>query len=254
MSPLKGVQNITFGKDMNLKTADPRITRIRAFTSMELVVVVVIIVVLGVLFKIAAARPYSKAPRIKCSSNLKQVALSFKLYAGDNDGQLPWQNSLLQEEPPPKQVWQYFLSISNELSTPKILICPSDVKRVQNVATNFSADPAGLVNLSNRDTAISYFLGVTTTSNQPNAILAGDRNLAPNEKASLYSSRVAMLVDVPTTSTWSPLPEQSIHDNAGNYALADGSVQQASNARLQEALRLARDSYGTNANRMLFPQ
>jgi prepilin-type processing-associated H-X9-DG protein len=239
---------------MNLKTADLKITRANAFTNVELVVVVVIFVVLGVLFKIALAQPGGKAPRIKCSSNLKQIALSFKMYAGDNDGKLPWQSSHTQGALPPKQTWQYFLAVSNELGTPKILLCPSDVIRLQNVSTNFSVDPSGLANLSKRDSSLSYFIGATVSSNQPNAILAGDRNLAPNEKAPLFSSRVAKLVGVPTNTTWSPIPGRSIHDNAGNYALADGSVQHASNARLQEALRLARDSYGTNANRFLFPQ
>lgn len=239
---------------MNLKTADLKITRTHAFTSMEFVIVVVIIVVLGVLFKIAAARPYSKADRIKCSSNLKQVALSFKMYAGDYDQRLPWQSSPDQEALPPKQTWQYFLTVSNELGSPKILLCPRDMVRLQNVTTNFSADPVGLANLSKRDFSLSYFVGATASSYQPNAMLTGDRNLAPDVTSPLFSSRVAKLVDVPTNTTWSPIPGHSIHDNAGNYALADGSVQQASNARLQEALRFARQSYGTNANRLMFPQ
>ncbi|MGV3754889.1 MAG: hypothetical protein ACO1QS_05865 [Verrucomicrobiota bacterium] len=239
---------------MNLKTADPKFTRIHAFTNMELVVVVGIFVVLIVLFKAALARPYSKADRIKCSSNLKQVALAFLMYKGDNDGRLPWESALAQDSPMPRQAWQYYLATSNELGAPQILMCPRDVTRLPNMATNFSTGPAGLANLAKRDAALSYFLGATVSSNQANAILSGDRNLAPNEKAPLFSSRVAVLVDVPTTSTWSPLPEQSIHDDAGNYALADGSVQQASTERLRVALRLARDSYGTNANRFLFPQ
>ena len=221
---------------------------------MELVVVVVIFVVLLVLFKAALARPYSKADRIKCSSNLKQVALAFKMYAGDYDQRLPWQSSPDQDPLPPKQTWQYFLTVSDELGSPKILLCPRDIVRLQNVATNFSADPAGLANLSKRDFSLSYFVGATASSDQPNAILTGDRNLAPDVTSPLFSSRVAKLVDVPTNTTWSPMPGQSIHDNAGNYALADGSVQQANTDRLQEALRLARDSYGTNANLFLFPQ
>jgi prepilin-type processing-associated H-X9-DG protein len=55
---------------------------------------------------------------------------------------------------------------------------------------------------------------------------------------------------------WSELATNNIaphHDNAGNYALADGSVQQASSDRLKEALRLSRQSYGANANRINFP-
>jgi prepilin-type processing-associated H-X9-DG protein len=241
---------------MNLKsnTAAQRRSHTHAFTNVELVGVLVIFVVLGILFMAALSRPYSKADRIRCSSNLKQVALSFKMYQGNNEGRMPWESKLASDSPPPKQVWQYYLAISNELSIPKILMCPGDVMRLKNVATNFSNGPEGLANLSRKDLAVSYFLGATTSSNQPNASLTGERNLAPNENSALYSSRVAKLVDVLPQSTWSPLTNQSIHDNGGNYALADGSVQQASNTRLQEALKLARDSYGTNATRLLFPQ
>lgn len=57
---------------------------------------------------IAAAQ--EEAKRINCVNNLKQVGLAARLWAGDNQGVLP----------------NNFLTMSNELSTTKILVCPSD--------------------------------------------------------------------------------------------------------------------------------
>jgi len=227
----------------------------RAFTLLELFVVIALVALIAGLIPASITRSKPKAQRIKCSSNLKQIALSFKMYAGDHNERFPWESPDGQSASTAKQmVWQYFNTLSNELGSAKLLMCPGDITRLENRASDFTVGPEGLSNPTNKNSAVSYFLGVFASSNQSNALLTGDRNLAPDEKAPLYHSRAAQPVDIPASAVWSPLPNQKHHDNAGNYALADGSVQQASNARLQEALRLARDSYGTNANRFLFPQ
>jgi prepilin-type N-terminal cleavage/methylation domain-containing protein len=107
----------------------------RAFTMPELLIVVVVIVVLVLLIIPALNRPYSKAPRIKCSSNLKQIALAFKMYARDNNEKLPWEIAGDSVNPQlAQQTWKYFQAISNELGTAKILLCPGDLTRLQNVA------------------------------------------------------------------------------------------------------------------------
>jgi hypothetical protein len=58
---------------------------------------------------------------IQCINNLKQFGLAVRIWAMDNQGVNP---------PDP-------LSMSNELSTPKILVCPADTNRV--VANIWSA-------------------------------------------------------------------------------------------------------------------
>lgn len=55
----------------------------------------------------------AQAERIQCVNNLKQVGLAMRIWAGDNNDKYP--TSLVV--------------MSNELSTPKILICPSDTAR-----------------------------------------------------------------------------------------------------------------------------
>ena len=57
--------------------------------------------------------PSAQAQSIKCINNLKQIGLAARIWANDNSGVYP----------------PNFLSMSNELSTLKILFCPADKAR-----------------------------------------------------------------------------------------------------------------------------
>lgn len=59
------------------------------------------------------AEAKAKAQRIACLNNLKQIGLAARLWANDNKDVLP----------------EDFLSMTNELSTPKVLFCPADTHR-----------------------------------------------------------------------------------------------------------------------------
>lgn len=65
----------------------------RAFTLVELLVVIGIIAILASLLLPSLSRVKLKARQTKCIGNLKQVGLAFILYANDNEGQLPPLNS-----------------------------------------------------------------------------------------------------------------------------------------------------------------
>lgn len=56
------------------------------------------------------AEAESKAESIRCINNMKQIGLAFRIWAGDNNDVYP----------------KDFISMTNELSTWKILQCPSD--------------------------------------------------------------------------------------------------------------------------------
>jgi len=241
-----------------MKTA-PIQGRQAAFTFWELIAVLAVVALLVIMILPALAKAKVHVNPIRCSFNLKQIALSFKMYANDHDQKFPqfdYSDSSLgnPSAKPPLAVWNYFTSLSNELGSTKILICPQDVRRRSSFAADFSDGPGGLGHAYKQNSAISYFVGLNAEETKPNMMLTGDRNLAENLHTDFYSSTNGAAAEVSPNSVWRNLPRQPFHENTGNYALADGSVQQASNARLQEALRLAHDSYGTNANRFLFPQ
>jgi hypothetical protein len=70
------------------------------------------------------SRDKAKAQRIQCVSNLKQICLAARIYASDNKDTLP----------------PDFLSMSNYLSAPKILVCPADTEHTK-VPTWAEFDP-----------------------------------------------------------------------------------------------------------------
>jgi prepilin-type N-terminal cleavage/methylation domain-containing protein/prepilin-type processing-associated H-X9-DG protein len=205
----------------------------RALTLIEVLVVIVAVAVLLALVAPLNHVP-TKAIRINCASNLKQVGLAFRVWEGDNGDHYPMQgftNELGKIElPNASNLFRYFQVMSNELSVPKVIICPAD-KRTE-------ADSFAVLNNTN----ISYFVGLDAVESLTNMLLTGDRNLVVDG----VSVGAGLLTLGPRNHVgWSA----TMHKNAGNIGLADGSVQQVTSSGLQGAIAHS----GTNVNRLMVP-
>lgn len=192
------------------------------FNSLDLLVMLLaaaVVVVMVVLPMVAKRRPRSS--RIGCANNLKQISLSFRLWGGDNADKFPTQVSTnfggAMELLGSGSVFPIFAVMSNELGTPKIIVCPEDKQR------KYAADFGKVT-----DANLSYFVVPEADEMRPDMLLSGDRNLTTNKVAlkpglfSLTTNRVVL--------GWT----SQIHQDAGYTALADGSVQQPSSRKLHE--------------------
>ncbi len=119
-------------------------TRSTAFNIRELMVVMVILSILAVIISSRKEEARRKSYRIACVGQLKQMGLAFRIFAIDHGDKYPmslstnlggtaeWNNS-------PGQLLRHFQIVSNELSVPKVILCPSDYNsRLE--ATNFQND------------------------------------------------------------------------------------------------------------------
>ena len=104
------------------------------------------------------------------------------------------------------EIFLHYRALSNQLSTPKVLVCPADTRKA---APSFSV-------LSNSN--VSYFVSLDAEETLPQSMLAGDRNLTTNGvpvPSGLVELRPGAVVG------WT----RSLHRGVGYVALCDGSLQ-----------------------------
>jgi prepilin-type N-terminal cleavage/methylation domain-containing protein/prepilin-type processing-associated H-X9-DG protein len=201
--------------DSSVKTLKPQSLR-AAFTLLELLVVIAIIVILAALLLPALGKTKAKANRIQCLNNLKQIGVASQLFANEHGdrfavavttnqgGSLEYNQSATRLGGLFVFSFRNFQVMSNELATPKLLVCHSDRRLA---ATNFA---------TLRDENVSYFAGLTASPGQPNSIVAGDWNLT--------NSPAARTTNAPGESlglTWT----KQVHEERGNVLFADGRVE-----------------------------
>ena len=193
--------------------------------------------ILALMFLLASLprHTYSHAPGVQCVNNLKQCGLATRVWEGDNNDKYPPQVSVTNggsmELTTGPNAWRTFQVMSNELSTPKVVICPEDSIRF--AATNFT-----FFNNSN----VSFFFGVDAKRNQSRLLSSLAIAISPTT-CSLKNAVMEL------TTNQSPRWTKTLHETYGNIGLSDGSVQRAYATNLQSLLV----NSGLATNRLQMP-
>lgn len=221
----------------------------RAFTLVEALVVTAVLSLLCYLAYVSLPHHRHYGSRIGCTNKLKNVGLAFRIFATDNNDVFPMQLSVTnggskEFVTDPTNMWRHFLAISNELATPKIVVCPEDDGK-RKEASDFSTNAAGGGQARvpfNQNTNVSYFVGVDADETFPQSLLSGDRNLALSNR---LVSTTMLSLNSNSPVGWT----KATHKFAGNVVVADGSVLGMKNSALPEAL----SKTGLATNRLAIP-
>jgi prepilin-type N-terminal cleavage/methylation domain-containing protein len=203
--------------------------RAGAFTLVELLCVIAIIGLLTALMLPVLNQSQARVKRIECENNLHQLGVAFQVFTHDHNDKFPMAvplaegGSLEYVQNGYAMNGEFYFSfrqfqvLSNELSMPSILTCPTDPRFP---ATNFGA-------LQNSN--LSYFIGVKAEFSKLDSILAGDRNLTAN---SLPNPSI-LHIEADNPLRWT----RGLHQFKGNILFAGGQVEEWNNAALVGAGR-----------------
>jgi hypothetical protein len=193
----------------------------------EAIIILLILIMLLPVLITALSKARSRSRSICCNCNLKQIGLTFRSWASEYSNNFPMGLSTnaggTLEYLTAGDVFQHCIALSNELATPKTLVCPEGSRRP---ATTWGAQFA--------NSNISYFFGLVSNENNLSLFLAGDRCITGGV-------RLANGILELTTNTafgW----DGRWHNAGGNVALTDASVLRYTTPTLRAAIADA----GTN--------
>jgi prepilin-type N-terminal cleavage/methylation domain-containing protein/prepilin-type processing-associated H-X9-DG protein len=206
----------------------------RAFSLIELLVVIVVIALLGSLLLPVLSRARDASRAAACRSNLKQLGLVRAIYVSDNQ----------QCFPPPLRQKPWILSLRSSGLDSRILVCPADKSAISSSAsspfsaTNLLLEPRSFVmngftdwikTVAGEESYSAFRSGFLQTGLKESALVFPDSTIIFGEKTTINA---AFYLDLFTQggSYFHGLAESrhgsganSVTGNA-NYAMGDGHV------------------------------
>ena len=265
----------------------------KAFTLIELLVVIAIIAILAAMLLPALAAAKRKAQKINCTNNLKQIGLAFRIWEGDNGDKYPmaipsaqggaaeFVGDLGNNGFPASgfvNVPYTFSVMSNELSTPKVVLCPSD-SSVRVVASGFTANPGNsgqpVANYAFSNANVSYFVCGDAADAYPQMILSviatsAHQPVPARHRPARLAARWCAATSPALTDIGAALAEQwqspavsgiywawtanDMHLKTGNLGLTDGSVASTTAFTMQSQFSNATNGFTSTTIWYSFPQ
>jgi prepilin-type N-terminal cleavage/methylation domain-containing protein len=233
-----------------------------AFTLIELLVVIAIIAILAALLLPALAKAKAKAHRIQCVSNMKQTSLGFLLWVHDSEKnnfhfRVDWKDGGTVNsggapfDPQQNNAWFQYQWLKDQLTSPKILVCPADKSKTVSDSFNIAGRPP---TFGNNNCSHSIGMDAGYVGNQLNIadaaqhIVLLDQNFTRQPQNNSCSSGVKNAQQVTQISAGPPRVFNNVWTNgnhgagSGNMALADGSVVEATDRGLQDGLAKGDDN------------
>jgi prepilin-type N-terminal cleavage/methylation domain-containing protein/prepilin-type processing-associated H-X9-DG protein len=114
--------------------------RSRAFTLVELLVVLAIIAILSAMLFPVLSKAKEAGRATACLSNLHQIGLALQIYVSENNNRLPvMYDQLLNTNPLPTNITATVdLVLRNHLGNTNLLRCPSDSKLFQKTGSSYA--------------------------------------------------------------------------------------------------------------------
>jgi len=206
-----------------------------ALTLVEVLIVSLVFVCFIVLVLTGLVDSRSKAQRINCMSNLKEIGIAFRLWESNRSDKDPTDsvtNGDMIASMTPGKAYVLWQTLSNRLGFPKIVWCPADAK----------TEPANNFSIGFNDANISYFVAPDASEAYPQMILDGDDNLLVDGKPVQPG---VLNLETNQIIAWT----KDRHHSVGNIGMADGSAAQVTTHGLQEALQQT----GIATNHLVLP-